>query len=248
MTHEVTADLRFSITPEWVLDSDISDRAVRVYGILARYADSETLQAFPSRETLAQRARCHAKSVTRAIDELVAIGAVIKQHRRNGDAYQSNLYTLRRVGPPVSPGTDTRVTRVGTPMSPGRDTHVPLTITTELEPKELYIKADISESSNRQNIQDDFERFWNIYPKKDDKPVAYRSFLKVLKTTPLEDIIAGAEKYRDDPNREDQYTKNGSTWLRAEAWNNGPLPARKGKQTTLSDEEWEAYKREKGLE
>ena len=47
----------------------------------------------------------------------------------------------------------------------------------------------------------------------------------VKKVNP-ERIIAGALRYRDDPNRDPAFTKYPGTWLRAEAWNNGPLPAR----------------------
>ena len=134
MQDNLNTDLRFSIIPEWVLDANISDRAIRLYSILARYADNETLQAFPSRETLAKRAHCHIKSVDRAIQELIDIGAVLKAHRRNGESYQSNLYTLKRVGTQQSLGRDKAVQGVGTGESPGRDTSVHLTRTTELEP------------------------------------------------------------------------------------------------------------------
>jgi len=129
------ADIRFSIVPETVLDADISDRAVRVYAILARYADSETGKCFPSRETLARRARCHWRSVDRAIQELIKIGALEKHHRRDGEAYQSNLYVVKRVVTGLSGGTDTGVTGVLTPQSVGTDTGGNLTRTNELEPK-----------------------------------------------------------------------------------------------------------------
>lgn len=132
-------EVRFSILPEWILDASVSDRAIRVYALLARYADSETLEAFPSRQTLAKRAGCHVKSVDRAIEELEGLGALIKTHRRSGEAYTSNLYILRRVATPESLGRDMGVSRVGTWVSPGRDTGVPLTITIEEEPKELDI-------------------------------------------------------------------------------------------------------------
>jgi hypothetical protein len=65
-----------------------------------------------------------------------------------------------------------------------------------------------------------------VYPKKDDKGLAKRSFEKALTRATLEVIIAGAERYRDDPNREQLFTKNPSTWLNADAWENGPLPSR----------------------
>ena len=135
MQDQINTDLRFSIIPEWILDANVSDRAIRVYSILARYADNETLQAFPSRETIAKRAHCHWRSIDRAIEELIKLGAVTKAHRKNGESYQSNIYTLRRVLPQVSPGTDTAVRGVLTPQSVGTDTGGNLTITTELEPE-----------------------------------------------------------------------------------------------------------------
>jgi hypothetical protein len=162
MQDHINSDLRFSIIPEWVIDADISDRAIRLYSILARYADNETLQAFPSRETLAKRAHCHIKSVDRGIQELIDIGAVLKAHRRNGESYQSNIYTLKRVGTAVSPGRDTPDQGVGTGESPGRDTSVHLTRTTELEP-DNYIDAKKNATSIPDNytpsasIQETFE-------------------------------------------------------------------------------------------
>lgn len=133
--HQITTDIRFSIVPETVLDAGVSDRAVRVYAILARYADSETGKCFPSRETLAKRAGCHWRSVDRAIQELVEIGAIEKHHRKDGETYQSNLYVVRRVLTGQSGGTDTTVTGVLTHESVGTDTGGNLTRTTKREPK-----------------------------------------------------------------------------------------------------------------
>ncbi len=208
-------EVRFSILPEWILDASVSDRAIRVYALLARYADSETLEAFPSRQTLAKRAGCHTKSVDRAIEELEKLGALVKTHRRNGDAYASNLYILRRVATPESLGRDTGVPRVGTPESPGRDTGVHLTITKELEPKE------------EEPINEMFDRFWEIYPRREKKPDAFRAFKKAVKDADLEVILSGARSYLEDPNREDAFTKLPGTWLRNECWNDPPLPQRK---------------------
>jgi hypothetical protein len=201
----LTAELRFSMIPEWILDSGISDKAIRLYCVLARYADNETHQAFPSRETLAKRMGCHAKSVDRAASELLKIGAVTKKQRHNS----SLVYTLM-----MSRGVDRDVQGVATQVSRGVDTDVHLTRTTEQEPVE------------RKLLNKGFDQFWAIYPKKDDKPLAKRSFEKALKRATLDVIVAGAERYRDDPNREQLFTKNPSTWLNADAWENGPLPSR----------------------
>jgi hypothetical protein len=210
MNHEIDTDLRFSIVPEWVLDADISDRAIRVYSILARYADNDTLQAFPSRETLAKRCHCHWRSIDRAVDELVALGAIVKTHRKNGDAYQSNLYTLRRVMPRVSVGTDNTVTGVVTPQSLGTDTAGNLTITTELEPQNIKPLNDINEQ---------FNDFWSVYPRKKGKGQARKAFEKALEKTDIVTILNGVVAYIENGDMDDpQFIAHPSTWLNGERW------------------------------
>ena len=96
------------------------------------------------------------------------------------------------------------------------------------------------EIKNNERIYSDsqFEEFWNHYPKKVDKGAALRAFRKAAKTEDVALIINGAEKYAEDPNLpEKQFIKNPATWLNAEAWNNGPLPARK-KTDSKALEEW----------
>lgn len=95
MTQNITADNYFCIIPEWVLYSEITATAVRLYGTLQRYADKETGACHPSRSTLAQKCNCTVKSIDRALTELIAIGAVIKKQRisANGDL-TSNQYTI----------------------------------------------------------------------------------------------------------------------------------------------------------
>jgi biotin operon repressor len=86
--------------------------------------------------------------------------------------------------------------------------------------------------------QTEFESFWSYYPKKVDKGAAVRAFKKALKTSPATEVIEGAKRYAEDPNLpEKQFVKNPATWLNAEAWNNGPLPARK-KTDSKALEEW----------
>lgn len=198
--NEINADMRFSIVPEWVLYSDISDKALRVYAILARYADNETMQAFPSRSTIAERARCGVKSVDRAVDELVKIGAIQKEKRVKDGVYQSSLFTVIRVGvgSGVTLGRVTGDARVGSRVTNR-------TITSELEPI---------------NYINQFYEFWNEYPKKVDKRLAERSFVKALKRADFDTIMEGLRRYKGDPNRKPEFTKNPSTWLNADAWEN----------------------------
>lgn len=116
-TAELTSDVKWAQVPEWVIRADISDRAVRVYALLSRRANGDQ-QAFPSRRYLAQGIRCSTKSVDRALEELVGIGALTKQTQFRDNRQTVNLYTLRAMaGTPVTMGGDTGV-------AGGRDTGV----------------------------------------------------------------------------------------------------------------------------
>ncbi len=90
----------FSVVPEWVIDLEVSDRAVRLYAVLGRYADDAKHEGWPSRSTLAKRLGCSVDSVDRAKDELVAAGALEVEHRTkdNGEP-TSNLYRIIRSDP-----------------------------------------------------------------------------------------------------------------------------------------------------
>jgi len=128
MGSKLELELNFSIIPEWVIDSGVSDKAIRLYAVLARYADNRTGEAFPSRDTLAARMSCSAKSVDRAAQELLNCGAVTKRQRHNS----SLVYTVK-----MSRGVDVDVQGGSSPVSRGVDTSVHLTRTTELEPENV---------------------------------------------------------------------------------------------------------------
>jgi hypothetical protein len=218
MEQSIRLERRFAIIDEWLLDLDISDRAVRLYAVLARYADSETHKAYPSRGTLAERLRCSKASIDRAAQELVDSGAMKKKQRHNS----SVVYTLQ-VSPPVTRGVLTSDEGGSSGVMRGVLTGDDLTRTTELEPKE------------RELLNSKFDKFWAVYPKKTDKRLALKSFVKALKRETLEPILDGAMRYRDDPNRDDSFTKNPSTWLNADAWENGPEPVRGRKLTNAEN-------------
>lgn len=209
MEQEIRLERRFAIIDEWLLDLDISDRAVRLYAVLARYADSETHKAYPSRATLAERLHCSKASVDRAAQELVDSGAMTKQQRHNS----SVIYTLQ-VSSPLHRGVVTGDEGGSAPVMTGVLTGDDLTRTTELEPQE------------RKPLNSAIEQFWAIYPRRTAKGRVADALTKALKKASLDDILAGAERYRDDPNREGAFTQYPATWLNAEGWEDDPLPPR----------------------
>lgn len=93
----------FALVPIWVLDSDVSALAIRVYAIHSDYADRQGSH-YHSRKAIAARASCSLDALDRAHGELVKVGALKIERRRHdgrGDM-TSNRYWLQRVIPNVA--------------------------------------------------------------------------------------------------------------------------------------------------
>jgi hypothetical protein len=110
----------YSIVPQWITRADISDRAVRLFALLARHADRDH-KAFPSRSTLATALRTSVDSVDRACRELVSLGAVRVEGRRDqaGDRISNNYHLTfaapQQVAAPLWPPSRTPAATVAAP-------------------------------------------------------------------------------------------------------------------------------------
>jgi len=115
----LVVDEHFAPVPEWVLDSPISDCALRLYAVLLRYGQTSGAR-MPSRKTLARRLRkASTDTVDRAMKELVAVGAVEVQRRRLDGVNQTNRYHLRTRCPDAAGRT-----AAATPAAAGRENTV----------------------------------------------------------------------------------------------------------------------------
>jgi biotin operon repressor len=84
------------------------------------------------------------------------------------------------------------------------------------------------EELSKKNLDtyNEFEIFWNVYPRKVAKKAAEAAFAKAIKHTPFALILSGAGRYSKDPNRVEAYTAHPATWLNAHRWLDDPLPVR----------------------
>lgn len=101
MTVLVSKDIRFAMVPEWVLlNTDLSPQAIRLYLVLDRHADKDDRTAYPSRARLGELLGVSAKTVDRALAELIAVGAVTAEKRYDlaGDP-TTNRYLVHVVPP-----------------------------------------------------------------------------------------------------------------------------------------------------
>jgi hypothetical protein len=74
-------------------------------------------------------------------------------------------------------------------------------------------------------LDDQFEQFYKIYPRKMQRGDARKAFTKVLESARFEDVLEGVIGFANDPNLPpNRFVPYPATWLRAESWLDGPLP------------------------
>lgn len=209
----------YAIVPEWVLDADVSDRAVRLFAILARYADADG-RAFPGRPKLAKRLRCSSSSIDRAVEELAAIAAVVTTARfRDDGSRSSNDYWLWPSTPPVGVAL---LTSDEGGLVTGDDALSPPVTT---QSKTQVIQNQLIENDARGG----FDTFWTAYPRKVARPEAEKAWNAAVTKAKVDPaaVMAGLAAWsaywaaRNAP----EFVPHPSTWLRQQRWNDEPPAA-----------------------
>lgn len=214
--HHAFDDQFAQIPNAWLRDSRLSLKAIGLLAQIMTHVPGWNM----SINSLANRNNVGREQIRTAIGELEEFGYLTREQSREDGRFSETIW---RTSDPAD-----------IPLSENPTSENP-TIKNTI-PKEEQIK-------NTERIIDRFENyhfreFWKHYPKKVDKGAALRAFKKAAKTEDVALVIQAAKRYAEDPNLpEKQYIKNPATWLNAEAWNNGPLPARK-KTDRKALEEW----------
>jgi len=86
------------------------------------------------------------------------------------------------------------------------------------------------------NKNEKFEEFWSAYPLKTGKKAARLVWDRVVSTVNPDEVTAGAMRYRDDPNRDPQFTAHARTWLNQGRWEDEPMPERRVTRTLTAGE------------
>lgn len=74
---EIRAQIAFAMVPEWLIDSDVTDAAIRLYAVLHRLADGKTRMVKRNRKAIARRLGKSVSTVDRLMRELTMAGAVV---------------------------------------------------------------------------------------------------------------------------------------------------------------------------
>lgn len=102
------------------------------------------------------------------------------------------------------------------------DTLIDVPVSQELIVATPKAPVKAKKSKKRNDYPDDFEEFWRIYPRHEDKKKAFKVWQTVLKNgATADEIIAGAARYaKYRAGEPEQYTKHPSTWLNGDCWEN----------------------------
>jgi hypothetical protein len=248
------------VSTEIVRDTTLTPQARFVYVLIASFADVNDRDAMLYRKTLADLLGKSVDTVDRAVQELVDAGYLEVQYQYGkGGKQGANTYDLyephtgrgrthaappgttgaapmRRGGPhPCGPlEQETLEQEVSNDTSSADADALPLDV-----PRPKLVQASVGPRGTGAVVG--FDQFWEAYPKKADKGSARKAWDKAIKKVPTPSVIIRAALiYRNDPNREPQYTKNPATWLNAEAWGNDPLPERAGRASDVGRSPWES--------
>lgn len=214
----------------WALeDAPATDAtALLILWALADRAADDGRAAYPSVDWIAERARCSTRTVHRHLRTLEDGGLI-----RRGDqqlvahfradhrpvVWDLNLDISR--GDNLSRG-DTGGSHGVTLVTERGDTVVTQTVplpTGETVPVTTPVVPGVDRAAA-------FDKFWAVYPKKVGKEGARRKWSSATRKVAPDVIIAGAERYRDDPTRTPQYTAHPTSWLNAGRWDDEVTPAK----------------------
>ena len=116
---------------------------------------------------------------------------------------------------------------VNTPPSPSLDADAPTE--TEEVANENQPTPKPKPKPKPRTYPDDFEAFWDTYPRRTAKADAYKAWKAATKRATPETITQAATRYAQDPNLPDpRYIPYPATWLRSDSWDNPPEPPRGG--------------------
>ena len=214
-------------------DSEAEGITRLVLLVMANRAGGDHDECFASILRLGVDCRVHDRTVQRAIRRLVVLGDL--EHVGVHPKYRSNVYrvmpgaTMAESHPPGDPGSEVadrhpqRVAESHPPGDSGSERVAPVPPELELE---LGSKGSIevrgthySHSRDETPVADAlFDNFWAVYPLHKDKGHARLAFKAACKRAHPDGTIAGALRYRDDPDRDPTKTKYAQGWLSGDRW------------------------------
>jgi hypothetical protein len=208
---------------------------------LADFADQDG-SCYPGQELLAEMTEQSVRSVRNHVESLLALGLITREQRYSNGQRTSDRYYLQLEGVRTVDSTRVLPAESAGSSSPATSAHLPATSAgspaesagypSEEPPEEPSGERARDAKPSPRQLDEEFARWYASYPRKTGRVAARRQFgLVRVRGVAFETLMKGARAYREDPNREDQYTKHPSTWLHQGCWDDDPLPPRSAPDT-----------------
>lgn len=166
--------------------------------------------AWPSISTLARYANASERSVKRDIQELVQLGElrVELQNAPTHQQYKTNLYWIT-----IQAGVTDSVSGVTDWVSRGDSSGKSGVTPVGTQNINITIKEPSKETS-----KDDFEKFWNLYPKKVAKADALKAWNKATKRKTADELLKLTKLYAEGKLPDITYIPYPASWLNKELY------------------------------
>lgn len=189
--------------------------------ILAEYAGADGL-CFPSQCTLSERSRLSVRAVRDNLAALEGAGLIERDRRTRKDGTRSSDRIRLTYYVPEQPAesascedinrqNDVEDNRRQTARQPAAVAGL-----TTFEP----VSESIT-SPRKREVAVDFEKWWEVYPRKAEKAGALKLFERIVRTRAAtsDELIAAAQRYAIQTHGRDlAMVKNPTTWLQRECW------------------------------
>lgn len=225
---------RFSIIPaRAVYDSRLSPHALKVLCALGVHSDKSGW-CYPSLKKIGALIGCSRQTVSGHISILVRLGYIESRIQKRDDGGQSsNLYRiLMDVGDPetasdLTGGDGLEPTGGAGPEPTGGDGQLFDTITSHTNDpiNDPYRNTPLSGDSadppsarkKHAPANQEFEAFWQAYPRRIAKGAAIKAFGSALKVATFSEIMDGVRRYAQT-GPVPKYTPHPATWLNQQRW------------------------------
>ncbi len=122
--------------------------------------------------------------------------------------------------------------------------NVSVTDVTQRRGEENRVDKKERNKTPKEDFWEPFGVFWRTYPRKEKRADAYKAYVKALKKTSHDEIIAGVDRYLKNKPAYAAWA-HPTSWLNAERWNDNfeakvsLIPQAKSKNLVAGSPEWE---------
>lgn len=216
---------------------------------LADRAHDDGRDAYPAQKWIAERARCSTRTVRRCLNSLEARGLIVRGDQDHVSHIRSDVrpvvWDLNLAMKRPEPADTTVSARSDCPpghlVQNGRtsraeraDTVVLQTVLNHPEPS-----LDIP---GPKTLDENFDEWWSVYPKKAGKLAARKAYKAALKRTSADVLLAAVRGFvKANGNTDRQFIKNPATWLNGGHWDDeGIAPISDDSLRSWLREQWKS--------